>query len=77
MMITVEFEDKSDDDKSGEDNDADNFTEQVVEYRICEECGNENTDFDWCLHCNSWRFQQIFGNWTSDKVQKNRDKYFL
>ncbi|RHZ84574.1 hypothetical protein Glove_79g140 [Diversispora epigaea] len=34
-------------------------------YGICEECGNENTDYRWCLQCNSQRFQQNFGNWTS------------
>ncbi|RHZ46202.1 hypothetical protein Glove_629g16 [Diversispora epigaea] len=35
------------------------------EYGICEECGNKNTDNNWCLQCNSQRFQQNFGNWTS------------
>ncbi|RHZ60290.1 hypothetical protein Glove_355g23 [Diversispora epigaea] len=36
------------------------------DYGICEECGNENTDECWCLQCNSQRFQQNFGNWTSE-----------
>ncbi|RHZ60301.1 hypothetical protein Glove_355g70 [Diversispora epigaea] len=35
------------------------------DYGICEECGNENTDEEWCLQCNSQHFQQNFGNWTS------------
>ncbi|RHZ84590.1 hypothetical protein Glove_79g126 [Diversispora epigaea] len=35
------------------------------EYGICEECENKNTDNNWCLQCNSQRFQQNFGNWTS------------
>ncbi|RHZ78538.1 hypothetical protein Glove_162g65 [Diversispora epigaea] len=35
------------------------------EYGICEECGNENTNEDWCLKCNSQHFQQNFGNWKS------------
>ncbi|RHZ84584.1 hypothetical protein Glove_79g88 [Diversispora epigaea] len=35
------------------------------DYGICEECGNENTDEYWCLQCNSQRFQQNFGNWSS------------
>ncbi|RHZ84570.1 hypothetical protein Glove_79g29 [Diversispora epigaea] len=39
--------------------------ESEKDYGICEECGNENTDENWCLKCNSQRFQQNFGNWTS------------
>ncbi|RHZ60314.1 hypothetical protein Glove_355g55 [Diversispora epigaea] len=39
--------------------------ESEEDYGICEECGNENTDEFWCLKCNSQRFQQNFGNWTS------------
>ncbi|RHZ60342.1 hypothetical protein Glove_355g49 [Diversispora epigaea] len=39
--------------------------ESKKDYGICEECGNENTNKFWCLQCNSRRFQQNFGNWTS------------
>ena len=39
--------------------------EPEKDYGICEECGNKNTYEDWCLQCNSQRFQQNFGNWTS------------
>ncbi|RHZ78536.1 hypothetical protein Glove_162g68 [Diversispora epigaea] len=39
--------------------------ESEGEYGICEECGNENTNEDWCLQCNSQHFQQNFGNWKS------------
>ncbi|RHZ46204.1 hypothetical protein Glove_629g10 [Diversispora epigaea] len=35
------------------------------DYGICEECGNKNTNYNWCLQCNSQHFQQNFGNWTS------------
>ncbi|RHZ84612.1 hypothetical protein Glove_79g102 [Diversispora epigaea] len=41
------------------------ITSNLNDYGICEECGNENTDDDWCLQCNSQRLQQNFGNWTS------------
>ena len=39
---------------------------------ICEECNQENTDYDWCRSCNAKRFQRNFKNWTSgnDDIDK-------
>ncbi|RHZ60307.1 hypothetical protein Glove_355g82 [Diversispora epigaea] len=39
--------------------------EPKEDFGICEECGNKNTGKNWCLLCNSQRFQHNFGNWTS------------
>ncbi|EXX53679.1 Ypk2p [Rhizophagus irregularis DAOM 197198w] len=36
-----------------------------MSYRICKECGKENTEVDWCKECNAKHFQQNFKNWTS------------
>ncbi|RGB27220.1 kinase-like domain-containing protein [Rhizophagus diaphanus] len=32
---------------------------------LCPECNQPNTSLNWCKECNSKRFQQNFGNWTS------------
>jgi hypothetical protein len=34
-------------------------------YGLCPECNQQNVDNNWCKECNSKRFQQNFGNWTS------------
>ncbi|GBC47994.2 kinase-like domain-containing protein [Rhizophagus irregularis DAOM 181602=DAOM 197198] len=39
-----------------------------MSYRICKECGKENTEVDWCKECNAKHFQQNFKNWTSENV---------
>src|SRR5688572_25852714 len=34
-------------------------------YGKCKECSQVKMKNDWCLHCNSKRFQQDFDKWTS------------
>ncbi|RHZ73250.1 hypothetical protein Glove_232g187 [Diversispora epigaea] len=40
--------------------------------KICTECSQENTTWDWCKPCNSKHFQNDFNNWASgnDKIDK-------
>jgi hypothetical protein len=34
-------------------------------FGLCLECKQPNTNENWCKECNSKRFKQNFGNWTS------------
>ena len=36
------------------------------EYGLCPECNQPNTYENWCKECYSKKFQQNFGNWTSE-----------
>ncbi|RIA85007.1 kinase-like domain-containing protein [Glomus cerebriforme] len=40
--------------------------------RLCKECNQENTGYEWCNACNAKHFQQNFENWTSgnDDIDK-------
>jgi len=40
--------------------------------RLCKECNQENTGYEWCNACNAKRFQQNFKNWRSgnDDIDK-------
>ena len=35
---------------------------------LCEECNQENIDYEWCKACNAKHFQQNFEKWTSGNV---------
>src|SRR6185436_20582865 len=40
--------------------------------KICPECNQKDTSWNWCKPCNSKHFQNDFNNWTSgnDKIDK-------
>ena len=39
--------------------------ERYKNYRLCKECSQPNTGYNWCQSCNSKHFQQDFNKWTS------------
>jgi hypothetical protein len=49
------------------DNNIDFYEYEILnqKYGLCPECNQLNTEKNWCRGCNSKRFQQNFGNWTS------------
>ena len=60
------------------DNDSSNlesFDQDILnqKYGLCPECNQPKTDDNWCKECNSKKFQQNFGNWTSGN--ENIDKF--
>ena len=42
------------------------------EFGLCSDCNQPKTEWNWCQHCNSKRFQQNFDKWTSgnDTIDK-------
>ncbi|GBC14535.1 kinase-like domain-containing protein [Rhizophagus irregularis DAOM 181602=DAOM 197198] len=53
-----------------EDFDLEIYKQHVLsqEYGLCIECNQQNTFEDWCKDCCSKKFQQNFGNWTSENA---------
>src|SRR6266496_4382543 len=50
------------------------YTIRVInqEFGLCPECNQPNTWKNWCRGCNSKKFQQNFGNWTSGNELINK-----